>query len=772
MAALALGAWNSPDASAREAARTQDRIDIAATTLPEAIAELAREARVSIGTEGPLPRLRTPRVRGDMPVGEALDRILAGSGFAASRAGATAWRIHRAAPAPVRPAAPVSAPPAPEPSLAPIVVTATKQPLALQSLPAAVSVVRLGDSGHDTAADTSAAIASRLEGLALTSLGPGRNRMFLRGVADSAFGGESQSTVAVVLDEARLTYAAPDPDIRLVDMERVEVLKGPQGSLYGTGALGGIYRMVTRPADLEDTSLAVSAGGTLVAYGDAGRTLSAVANVPLLEGMSALRVVGYRSGEPGWVDTGNRRNGNASRVSGARAQLGVVPAQDWRIDLIGFGQWLASRDSRYVYAPHAYARSSQLREPHDNDLRHLAARAAGTLGSVDVLVAGAITWHNVDDTQDATVGAEDLGLANPQLLLERRSYRTSDSELRLRGSLGRVDWLAGLAYLDASQRLVTSLAGASGSALTLDDDRRDSHDAAAYLDITVPLTGRLSLDGGARLFRSSIVETRRFPTGPVVLERTRTGLTPSLALAWQPNPGRLVYVRYGSAFRQGGTDISATGSVEALKGDELASIEAGWRERLAGGGHLELSAWYSRWENVQSDVLRSDGLIETTNAGDAAILGIEGNLDMPLAPGWRAEAGASITDAQLRRNALGFRLDDRRMPVVPEYVLRAALRHDFGLGPFDAWIHVNLRLVGPARMSFDRAIDRGMGDRVESELTFNLKRDRWQFGLVAQNLLNDRGNVFAFGNALRYRSTPQFSPQQPTTMLANLRLEL
>lgn len=96
-----------------------------------------------------------------------------------------------------------------------------------------------GSAGPDPALDT-ASVASDVEGLTLTALGPGRNRMFLRGVADSPFNGASQSTVALLVDDARLTYSAPDPDLRLVDVDRVEILKGPQGSLYGTGALGGI----------------------------------------------------------------------------------------------------------------------------------------------------------------------------------------------------------------------------------------------------------------------------------------------------------------------------------------------------------------------------------------------------------------------------------------------------------------------------------------------------------------------------------------------------
>ncbi|WP_324062934.1 TonB-dependent receptor [Novosphingobium sp.] len=761
-AVLALGASNSAEVQARDAARRT--VHVTAESLPEAIAELAREAHVSIGTDGPLPPLRAPHLHGEMTIGEALARLLTGSGYVAHEVSETAWRIEliprpSVAPSPAEPTPPPQAPPDP------IIVTATKQPLDLLSLPAAVSVVRLTERLNRASQNASASVASRVEGLAITSLGPGRNRLFLRGVADSAFSGESQSTVAVVLDEARLTYAAPDPDIRLVDMERVEVLKGPQGSLYGTGALGGIYRMVSHPADLANSSFSVTTSGSKVAHGGTGYSLSAVANLPLATGTAALRLVGYTTEEPGWIDTGNRNDSNGTHVSGIRAQAALVPIEGWRLDITGFGQWLESRDSRYVYAPRSYTRDQQLPEPHDNDLTHIAGRLTGELGGVDVMLASAITWHTVNDTLDATVGAESFGLADPQVLTDDRRYRTSDSELRLRGRLAGASWLMGLTHLDARQSIAVALQSQTGAELPVNDDRRDSHDSAAYFNLTVPLAHALSIDGGARLFLSSVRETRLLPEGLVTRKQDKAGVTPSLALAWQPNSRRLIYLRYGSAFRQGGTDITPSGAIDNLRSDELASIEAGWRESLAGGGHVELSAWYSRWDNVQSDVLLDNGLVETTNAGDAVILGIEGHAEVPIAGGWRLEGGANATSARLTRNALGFKLKDTRLPVVPEYTLRTALRRDFKLGAFDAWARLSLRYIGPARMSFDPAIDRGMGDLVESALEMRMKRNRWELGLSVQNLLNDKGNVFAFGNALRYRLTRQFSPQQPPTIL-------
>ncbi|QSR17152.1 TonB-dependent receptor [Novosphingobium sp. KA1] len=784
-ATLALGVWSSPEALAREAGHEAGRetpsarLDISAARLPDAITELAREARVSIGTDGPLPPLKTRAIHADIAVGEALARLLAGSGYRARQVGATAWRIERA-PGAGSPSGAASAPASPPAHVevpttvgaAPIVVTATKQPFALSQVPAAVSVLAGEGLGHDDPRRSSMAVAGQVEGLALTALGPGRNRMFLRGVADSAFGGESQSTVAVVLDEARLTYAAPDPDLRLVDIERVEVLKGPQGSLYGTGALGGIYRMVSHRADLAGTSLSVTGGGSAATHGEMGYSGSVVANLPLLPDTAALRLVGYGAEEPGWVDTGAREDANSTRVVGLRGTLGVEPVGGWRLDLTGLGQWIDSRDSRYVYARHSYRRAAQLAEPHDNDLSHVAGRLTGTIGQTEVTLASAMTWQGVDDRLDATIGAGSFGLADPMFLFNRTNYRTWDSELRLRGRIGSLEWLGGLSHLDARQAFAASLQGAGGETLVVDRDHRDSHDTAAYFDLTLPLTGTLSLDGGARLFVASAREQRRLDSGMVTREQDKSGATPSLALIWKPRDGRLLYLRYGSAFRQGGTKIGADGTAASLKGDELASLEAGWREQLAGGGQIDIGTWYSRWDGVQSDVLEDNGLITTTNAGDARIFGVEGSLVLPLGPRWRAELGGNFTDAHLTRNALGYKLEDSRLPVVPEYTARAALRRDFTLGALGLWARLSARYVGPARMSFDPDLDRHMGDYVESSFELHLAHGPWQLALTAQNLLGDKGNVFAFGNPLRYRTMDQYTPQAPTTVFLSAALAM
>jgi len=752
--------------TARASDERAQKIDIAASSLPEAITELSREAGVSIGTEGALPRLKTRPLHGRMSIARALARLLAGSGYRARQVGSTAWRIERVAGPANRPADD-SASLALRPNFidpVSIVVTGAKREQPLLDLPMGVDVLALDDPKRLEAGGGTARVAGEMDGMSLTSLGPGRNRMFLRGVADSAFTGESQSTVAVVLDDARVTYAAPDPDIRLVDIDRVEVLKGPQGSLYGVGALGGIYHLVTRRPVIDETSLDLSTGTVIEAKGGTGASGSAVANLPVLPGTAALRLVGYTAWEPGWVDTGERKNSNSSRLTGARAGLGIDPGGRWRLDLTGFAQWLKSRDSRYVYESGARERPAQLPEPHDNDLRYLSARLAWQGGGVDITFASAVTWHEVGDTLDATIGAESFGLANPLLLEDDRKYRVWDSEFRISDNWGGVDWLFGISHVEAKQNIRSTLYAVGDASLAIDDDRRKTFDTAAFADLTIPLGSGFRLNPGARLYSSANRETRIVPDGMVTRNQRRTGVTPSLALSWRPQDGRLIFLRYGSAFRQGGTDISPEGDPVTLKGDKLSMIEAGWREGLGRRGQFEIGGWYAWWDNIQSDLLQPDGRIETENAGDGKIFGVEASLELALSPAWRIESGANFTEARLVRNTLGTELTDRHLPAVPLYTVRTALRHDFRLGKLDTWLRLKLRYVGPSRLSFDPVLDRPMGKVLETRIEGHADVGPYEFALSADNVLGSKANTFSYGNTLRLSRFEQFTPQAPATI--------
>jgi outer membrane receptor protein involved in Fe transport len=281
-----------------------------------------------------------------------------------------------------------------------------------------------------------------------------------------------------------------------------------------------------------------------------------------------------------------------------------------------------------------------------------------------VLVTG-LSWQEVRDQLDATQGAQSFGMADPGQFIDDRHYHVWDSEIRLNGKFGSITWLAGLSYLQAGEheeRLLHALDGAS--VLTIDTTRRRASDAGFYLNATLPLTDRLDLEGGGRLFRSMLDVSRANSSVQASQENTRIGVTPSAALAWRPHEGRTIYARYDSAFRQGGLDFENSGRIHAYPGDEVTTFEVGWREQLPAGGQFEANAFYNWWDDLQSDMLEPNGLIETRTAGEARIIGTEISLTVPIGPSWQLSLGATAQSARLVHNVLGLALEDTRLPTI------------------------------------------------------------------------------------------------------------
>ena len=202
-----------------------------------ALLDLALQARVSLGGSLNACAGTSPALQGRMSLDTALTRILAGSGCRHVIRADGAVIISRA---PSR-ASPPTAPPARStpPRLAPtedvaqvseVIVTAPRRPELIQDSSSAMTAVaseRIGRSG----VTGMQGLDSLVSGMTVTNLGPGRNKILLRGISDGVFTGMTQSTVGLYLDLTPVTYSAPDPDLKLIDIDRVEVLRGPQGTL-------------------------------------------------------------------------------------------------------------------------------------------------------------------------------------------------------------------------------------------------------------------------------------------------------------------------------------------------------------------------------------------------------------------------------------------------------------------------------------------------------------------------------------------------------------
>lgn len=271
-----------------------------------------------------------PALRGQMTLAQALRRIASAVGAEVVPIGPGSYRIiaraPRSKPRPRKVSTPRRSPPPPAPPVPPatadIVVTASKRGVSRRDFPGQLSWVSGAELNLGSPAGTDRLIG-RLTSVASTYLGAGRNKLFIRGIADSSFTGVTQPTVGQYFGDLRLNYTGPDPDLRLIDLAGVEVLEGPQGTLYGAGSLGGLIRLVPNATDLSRTTAMLGTGVSLTTGGSAGADLQGVLNLPLIDGRLGIRLAGIMQREGGYIDKPllDRRDANRTDVGGGRASV-------------------------------------------------------------------------------------------------------------------------------------------------------------------------------------------------------------------------------------------------------------------------------------------------------------------------------------------------------------------------------------------------------------------------------------------------------------------
>ncbi|MBT0668033.1 TonB-dependent receptor [Novosphingobium profundi] len=236
-----------------------------------------------------------------------------------------------------------------------IIVTALRRSTRVQETP--VAITALSEKSLQSLGATGIAdVVRQVPGLNLIAGESGRTRISIRGIQTAG-----ESTVGLYYGETPLTGpsgtssdpSGVTPNLNLFDVERVEVLRGPQGTLYGSGSMGGTLRVIFKKPDLAEYEGATELGGEAVEHGEFGYSMKGVVNVPLFENVLGARLVLYRQQNPGYVDdaTISKKNLNRSVLEGARFQLGFEPTDTLAMNFMtivqtqkfdGTSQWAPS----------------------------------------------------------------------------------------------------------------------------------------------------------------------------------------------------------------------------------------------------------------------------------------------------------------------------------------------------------------------------------------------------------------------------------------------
>ncbi|MGE3335307.1 MAG: TonB-dependent receptor [Rhodospirillaceae bacterium] len=787
-AALAMSIALAPQAWA-----ASKRFDIPAQPLSEALIDFAIQADVSIGLgDAKIGARRTSAFQRTATAEEALAALLEGTGFGFRKIDERSFVV-------------VSAPSAAAPAkiegdglTEEIVVTARKRSEVLARTPFSVAAVEVTERAP--ALHGLEGITSLVAGLASTNQGPGRNKYFIRGMSDGAFSGQTENAVGLYLDDTRITFNTPDPNLQLVDIARIEVVRGPEGTLYGAGAIGGLIRIITNPPEIDRTVFKGAVGVAATNGGALSTRVETTANLPLIEGRLAVRLTGYAHRDGGYIDDTalGRSNVNGAGIYGIRASFGVVPSDRWSIEAGAVLQGIGARDTQYYDGAMArYTRDIRVREPHDNDFRRLHVRAAASFDNFRFESSTAWLRQSIASTFDASAAVAQFTAAPSQSALyrERARHTTLIHESRvISNTAGRFDWLAGVFASHRDQltdSVLTALDLPATSAQLYTSRRYDNGDElAAFGEFSYRFTPATTATVGMRWFRGGLdtdasASGGNGPLAPNAIGRNvRTGFTPKVVVSHNLDEAVLLYAQAAEGYRLGGINVDAplpagappTGdegeedaslTVTNFKSDTLWNFEIGGKATLwDGAAAVNAAAFSAVWRNIQTDQIATNGLPYTANVGTAHIRGLEVEATVHPSQPWTLTGNLTWSSPELTTLApASSSAHNDHLPSAPRFSAGASLQYAFALPDgVGAEAGVSYAYVSRSHLNFGAAANLEMGNTHLADARLRFTRGRFGALLYVDNLANTGANTFAFGNAFSFARMRQVTPPRPRTV--------
>lgn len=634
--------------SATAAERTTSRKDfrIPPQPLDEALLTFSQQAGMELAAVGDFSKAgRSNGVNGIMTPESALRRLLGASPFefAIQADGIVTVSPARSKGAPIRaesawPDKVTASPPPATTDLATLVVTARKRSERLIDVPLALSAI--GGERIDLLGLESATEVARLTpAVASVDTGGAFTQLQIRGVSSSLGGNDN----GYYLDDIAFTgLTVPwHPDMRSFDLDRIEILKGPQGTLFGEGSLGGTIRILTRAPELDRFSARAELGFATTESGGSGDAARVMANVPLVRDHLALRVVATEETLPGWLDdpASNRRDLNGQKVGIRRARLRWSPDDRWLTDLnyvsttsdAPGGGYSANGDDQPValLGTRAEWRSSSFVSSYLMPNSRLAYLYSDS--SLSYVLDGKMAPDS--DTQGSIlidVGTHEL----------RWSYSIDD----------RLDWVTGYSHRRAARtdRLLVdgsmSRAGQTNRADTV------------YSEGTLrSREGEWSLTAGLRYFIDKVEAYGYEGTRTLIADSTFESVNPRVLIARQPSVEQLWYATASTGFRSGqlqpitslaAAELAGTELPLSIAPDEIRSYELGFKRLLAGKRVLVQGAVFrSRWKDLPVRLPIDDVYNGIVNSPGALIRGMEVGIRYNDPSNFSVEVNASALDA-------------------------------------------------------------------------------------------------------------------------------
>jgi len=785
----------------------QRQFDIPAQKLSTALVEFSRQAKAPIVSSTPdVERFDSPGVSGRMSLKEALKALLQGTGLdiRTTESGAIAigsfgarFRTTDSAPADATrmaqlyPDAPrtsrqdssaatptVPSAEAERTPLGEIIVTAQKRQERLQDVPVPVSIVNaevLANNNQSRLQD----YFTTVPGLSVAPISPSVQFLSIRGISTGSY---TNPTVGVVVDDVPIGSSTDlgggyvVPDIDPADLSRIEVLRGPQGTLYGASSLGGLIKYVTLDPSTDAVSGHAQADVNEVFNGaEAGYAFRASVNVPVNDTL-AFRVSGFARQDPGYINNPVLHiNGiNEEHVSGGRISVLWRPSEGFSAKLGALYQD-SSGDGNNDVDIQSGLGDLQQRYPRNIGVNHrtlelYSATLKATLGAAELTSVTGYSINKFADSQDYTqlLGSYSLpqfGFQSTPLSEANTTYKLTQ-EVRLAMPLGRqFDWLLGGFYTHEDSPFAENIFAENGVTDTPVGEwlyisfPTTYQEYAGFTDLTWHATDRFDIQLGGRESRikqraneSDVGIYDEFFLGkssPYILPQVDTdssAFTYLVAPKFKLTPDLMLYARVASGYRAGGPNAAPEDpreySPDKTQNYELG-IKADWLEHALS---LDSSLYYVDWKNIQVSLTDpTTGFGYYVNASRAKSQGIELSVQAKPVPGLTIAGWVTWSDAALTQpfpalsSALGASGD--RLPFSSKFSGNLSLEDELALN--SAWrgfAGAVVSYVGDRQGDFTATgVRQDLPGYAKADLHIGVKYDAWTTGLYLNNAFDRRG---------------------------------
>jgi iron complex outermembrane recepter protein len=706
-----------------------------------------------------------------------------------------------------------------------IIVTARKESERLQDVPisiTALSAETLQRSGIESIAD----VGREVPGLNVVTVGPGQNQLVIRGV--SSYGGVP--TVGYYIDDTPIesigNEAGGAMDPSLFDLERVEVLRGPQGTLYGASSMGGTVKYITGRPNLLETQATVKSTLSDTDGGGLNYEVSSLLNEPLVPGHVAVRAIAFYRDEDGYidrypVDPNNylgalagpvTKNVNTEKSYGMRLGLEIAPNESFSVRP---SVWIQRTRLGAPFTiddpPGSFDSLIQTRDVNeriDDQLSLIAVTVEGNVDGVQLTSSTSYRSRAFDAIEDESKFNDFEFSPAPQTYVYPLGFDNYFSnhdfteEFRGSGKLGPVHGLLGLFYLHQHNLRVTHFPIPAGYDAAFNSPFGDQpfffysdevdliEQKAVFGEVNIDVTQKLQATLGLRVFditqTDNSVSDGVFAGGSNMRHGTSksTGTNPKYELSYRLTPSALLYVTAAKGFRQGGpidffpagkcgADLAAiglSGPPTSFNPDTLWNYEFGaktaWLDnRLT----INASVYYIDWNNIQQlVVLPTCGADFTGNFGSAVSKGSELEIQYEPTPALHLSLGTAYNRAELVSTIAGGQGSaGDTLENAPRWMASASADYTKQIdAATSGYARLDLSTSTRQFNNFETtSIYYHTGGYSLANLRFGAKHENWDAALFIQNALNKHAETALPGAySFDLPTTRRISVNRPRTI--------